>query len=156
MDISDMTSASLVSTDMISRGLEPEVKNLQNRLEALRKPEQAASAESTEFPDNKKKKIAKDFESVLLVRLFKQMKETVGDWGFEEDGASKQIQGMFWMFLARDVADKGGFGLWKDIYKFIDKGNMPSATGADSFSGDNADSGTDGFSETDSLKDVRL
>ena len=26
---------------------------------------------------------------------------------------------MFWLYLARDVADKGGVGLWKDIYQQI-------------------------------------
>jgi Rod binding domain-containing protein len=67
----------------------------------------------------RKKKIAKDFESVLLMRLLDEMKNTIGDWGFEQDGASKQVQGMFWMCLARDIAGKGGLGMWKDIYKFM-------------------------------------
>ncbi len=47
------------------------------------------------------------------------MKNTIGDWGFDKDGASKQIQGIFWLYLARDIANNGGFGLWKDIYKFL-------------------------------------
>jgi len=43
--------------------------------------------------------------------------ELAGRWGLEEDGASRQIQGLFWYYLAQDVADKGGFGLWRDIYR---------------------------------------
>jgi len=61
-------------------------------------------------------KFAKDFESILIERLLHEMKNTIGNWGMEQDGAARQIQGLFWLNLARDVADKGGLGLWKDIY----------------------------------------
>jgi Rod binding domain-containing protein len=68
--------------------------------------------------DEQKKQLAKDFESVLLTQLFNQVQESIGNVGFdEEDGTSTQVQGLFWSFLARDVADKGGFGLWQDIYQ---------------------------------------
>ena len=67
----------------------------------------------------KKKQYAKDFESVLINKLLDEMKKTIGDWGGEKDGASKQIQGIFWLYLARDIADNGGFGMWKDIYRFM-------------------------------------
>lgn len=68
--------------------------------------------------DNKKKmKVAKDFESILLGQLMNQMKETIGESGLLEDGSSKQIQDMFWTFLSEDVADKGGLGLWENVYK---------------------------------------
>ncbi len=67
--------------------------------------------------DEQKKQIAKDFESVLLTKLFDQVQESLGRWDLEEDGAAPQVQGLFWFYLARDVADKGGLGLWKDIYQ---------------------------------------
>jgi len=67
----------------------------------------------------KKKQLAKDFESVFINKLLDEMKKTIGDWGNEKDGASKQIQGIFWLYLARDIADNGGFGMWKDIYRFM-------------------------------------
>lgn len=73
--------------------------------------------------EEQKKQIAKDFESVLLTKLFEQVKESVGHAGLddeEEDGASEQIHGLFWLYLAQDVADKGGFGLWKEIYQHFD------------------------------------
>ena len=64
----------------------------------------------------KKIQVAKDFESLLLNSLLSQMKDTIGNWGFEKDGASEQVNGIFWLYLARDIADKGGLGLWKNIY----------------------------------------
>ena len=57
------------------------------------------------------------------------MKNTVGEWGFESDGASKQLQGMFWLYLAKDVADKGGFGLWKEIYDHLTADDQANVTG---------------------------
>jgi Rod binding domain-containing protein len=64
----------------------------------------------------RKKKIAKDFEGVLLNKVMDEMKESIPDSGLLEDETSKQTQGLFWMYLAQDVAAKGGFGLWKQIY----------------------------------------
>ena len=69
--------------------------------------------------EEKKKQVAKDFESVLLTKLLDEMKNSIVDWGLEKDAASKQIQGIFWLYLARDVANNGGLGLWKDIYQFL-------------------------------------
>lgn len=69
--------------------------------------------------DEKKRQIARDFEAVLLTRLMDQMKDTITDWGFEKEGSSGQIQGIFWSYLAQDVANNGGMGLWKDIYEFM-------------------------------------
>ncbi len=78
--------------------------------------------------EEKKKQIAKDFESVLIGKLLDEMKNTIGDWGFEKDGASKQVQGIFWLYLAQDIANNGGFGLWKDIYKFLTNADQTSTT----------------------------
>jgi len=69
--------------------------------------------------DEQKKQIAKDFESVLLTKLFDQVQQSIGRWDLEEDGTSSQVQGLFWLYLARDVADKGGVGLWQDIYQHL-------------------------------------
>ena len=65
--------------------------------------------------DQKKVQAAKDFESVLISNMLDQ--NTVGSWGGEKDAASSQVDGIFWMHLAREISDQGGFGLWKDIYK---------------------------------------
>jgi Rod binding domain-containing protein len=69
--------------------------------------------------DERKKQIAKDFESVLLTKVLDEMKNTIGNWGSEEDqdGASEQVKGLFWMYLGNNISNNGGVGLWKDIYK---------------------------------------
>jgi Rod binding domain-containing protein len=81
-----------------------------------------------ELSEAKKEQAAKDFESVLLTKLLDVMKDTIGDWGFDEDGASEQIQGLFWLYLARDIADQGGLGLWKDVYGSLSDTNQANAT----------------------------
>jgi len=73
--------------------------------------------------DEQKQQVARDFESLLITKLFEQVQASTGSWGLEEeDGASQQVQGLFWLFLARDVADKGGFGLWQEIYGQLQQG----------------------------------
>jgi Rod binding domain-containing protein len=74
---------------------------------------------SVDRTDQKKQQVAKDFESVLLTRLFEQVQKTIGSLDPEEEGTSQQVQGLFWLYLARDAADKGGLGLWKDIYQHL-------------------------------------
>ena len=74
--------------------------------------------------EEKSRQIARDFESILLNKMLDQMKNTIGDWGFEKDGPSNQVQGIFWLYLARDIANNGGIGLWKDIYQFLTSSNQ--------------------------------
>jgi Rod binding domain-containing protein len=78
--------------------------------------------------DEKKKQVAKDFESVLLDKLINEMKNSIVDWGLEKDAGSKQTQGIFWLYLARDIANNGGLGLWKDIYQFLSRSEQTSTT----------------------------
>jgi Rod binding domain-containing protein len=79
--------------------------------------------------EEKKKQIARDFESVLINKMLDEMKNTIGDWGFEKDGPSNQVQGIFWMYLARDIANNGGIGLWKDIDKFLTNADSSNTAG---------------------------
>jgi hypothetical protein len=75
---------------------------------------------SAQQRDEQEKQIGKDFESVLLTKVFEQVQASIQDSGFdEEDGGAQQVRGLFWFYLAQDFADKGGFGLWKDIYQHI-------------------------------------
>lgn len=60
---------------------------------------------------------AKDFESVLLGKLVDEMKNTIPEGGLFDTGISKQIGDLFWHYLAKDLGEKGGLGLWKEIYK---------------------------------------
>lgn len=83
-----------------------------------------------DMSDLKKKELAKDFESILLTRLFSEVKASISASSFDEDSGSDQIHGMFWSFLAEDVADKGGFGLWQDLYQQFKEMDGTDATGA--------------------------
>ena len=109
-----MDSAKLILTDPVS----PPVP-----LENLHK------SDFNNIPEEKKKQIAKDFESVLLNKMLDEMKNSIGDWGFEKDGPSNQVQGIFWMFLARDIANNGGIGLWKDIHQFLTNADQANTAG---------------------------
>lgn len=61
----------------------------------------------------------KDFESVFITKLLDAMETTIGDWGLEKDSTSKQVRGIFSMYLGRYLGSSGGFGMWKDIYKSL-------------------------------------
>lgn len=77
------------------------------------------SARADKVADERCKQAAKDFESVLIAQILEQMKDTIPDSGLLQDASSKQMEGMFWLYLARDIANKGGFGLWKNIYEAL-------------------------------------
>ena len=62
---------------------------------------------------------AKAFEAVFINKLLEAMRDTIGEWGLEKDGVSKQIHGMFSLYLAQHIADNGGFGLWREIYRSL-------------------------------------
>lgn len=81
------------------------------------------------FTEEQKKQIARDFESLLINELLEEMKNTIGGWGFEKDGTSEQVYGLFWLYLARDVANNGGIGLWKDIYQTLTGNEQTNSTG---------------------------
>jgi Rod binding domain-containing protein len=76
----------------------------------------------------KKEQAAKDFESVLLGKLLDEMKNSIGNWGFEKNATSKQIEGIFWLYLARHLSDNGGLGLWKDIYQTLNNPDQANKT----------------------------
>jgi len=120
-----MDSARLILTEPV---LPPTPLDNLNVISLGRKIAKSEPSESDAYSQEKKKQIAKDFESVLLHKLLEEMKNTIGDWGFDKDGASKQVQGIFWLHLARDIANKGGFGLWKDVYEFLARAEKENTT----------------------------
>ena len=63
---------------------------------------------------------AKSFESVFLHKLMEEMSRTIPDSGFLTSGISKQVQGIFWLYLSQDVAAKGGIWLWKNIQQSME------------------------------------
>lgn len=72
--------------------------------------------------DQKSVKVAKDFEALFIKRVLSEMKNTVDESGFDEDAAGSQIRSLFYSYLAEDVANKGGFGLWKDVQALMNNG----------------------------------
>ncbi len=78
-------------------------------------------------PEKQKAEAAKEFESVLLTQLLNEMKNTIGQWGSEKDGAAQQVDSMFWSYLGQDMGQQGGLGLWKQIAHDL-SGNGPSAS----------------------------
>ncbi|NLW86985.1 MAG: hypothetical protein GXY38_08945 [Planctomycetes bacterium] len=66
--------------------------------------------------DAKLRKAARDFEALLLHRLMQEMSNTVDHDSLLSGPMTQQVQGIFWLHLAQDMADKGGMGLWKEIY----------------------------------------
>jgi len=111
-----MDSTKLILTEPV---LPPTPLDNSNLISLCRKIPEWEPSKIDGYSQERKKQIAKDFESVLLHKLLEEMKNTIGDWGFDKDGVSKQVQGIFWLHLARDIANKGGFGLWKDVYEFL-------------------------------------
>jgi len=69
--------------------------------------------------DQAAKRVAHDFESILMTKLVDAMSQTVSDSGLFDDSITKQIKGMFWSFLAQDVGERGGMGMWQEIYRQI-------------------------------------
>ena len=95
----------------------------------FKKIEKWQHGKTDEVPGEEKEQIAKDFESVLLQKLFDEVKNTIGDWGFDKDAVCEQVQGIFWLYLARDIANNGGFGMWKDIYQFLTTSDRTNTAG---------------------------
>jgi Rod binding domain-containing protein len=79
---------------------------------------------SIDYDEEKKKKVAQDFESIFIHQLLETMKATIPEEE-SEDVAAGQVKSMYWSFMADAISDQGGLGLWKDIYK-----SMPSNTDA--------------------------
>ena len=75
------------------------------------------AAENIDRERLKREEIAKDFESVFISHMLGEMKKGIGEWGFEKDGASQQMQDLFWTFMGQEVGRQGGIGMWKDIYR---------------------------------------
>ncbi len=79
-----------------------------------------------EFSDEKKAQTAKDFESVLIGKLLDQVKQTTGQMGLDEDSSGRAIRDLFWLYLGRHISSNGGFGMWKDIYRWINNSQTNS------------------------------
>jgi Rod binding domain-containing protein len=97
--------------DNLDLGLKPVAgASLATPLDLTRAAKAAQSGQGAEI-----EKAARDFESVLLHRLFEEMRRTIPESGLLESRVNEQVQGMFWMYMAQEVAAKGGIGLAKEL-----------------------------------------
>lgn len=94
------------------------MNSINTNLTNLITPESNIPAKDSE--QAQKEQFARDFESVLIGKLLDEMKNTIGQWGYEQDGAAEQVQGLFWMNLSRELGQQGGLGMWKDIYQSLE------------------------------------
>ena len=69
--------------------------------------------------DEAARQVARDFESILMTKLVEAMSQTIPDSGLFDDGITKQVKSMFWSFLGQDVGERGGMGVWQEIYEQI-------------------------------------
>ena len=81
---------------------------------------------NVDIEDMHRRKVARDFESIFIHQIIDKMKETIPESDLA-DSSSQQIQSMYWSFLGDAIADKGGFGLWKQIYEQMPKSSQAAA-----------------------------
>jgi Rod binding domain-containing protein len=79
-----------------------------------------------DIEDMHRRKVARDFESIFIRQIIDRMKETIPESDLA-DSSSEQIQSMYWSFLGDAIAEKGGFGLWKQIYEQMPKSSQAAA-----------------------------
>ena len=97
--------------------------------EAAPMPDLLKRADKTDSSSQDKKiKAVKDFESVFITKLLEVMENAIGDWGLEKDATSKQVRGIFSMYLGRHLGQSGGFGIWKDVYESLRNSDDPGKT----------------------------
>jgi Rod binding domain-containing protein len=64
------------------------------------------------------KAAAKNFEGIFIKQIIKQMQETIENASFDpDDNANQQVHGMYCTFLGDMLSQRGGFGLWENIYE---------------------------------------
>lgn len=69
--------------------------------------------------EKSKKEFARNYESLVLDKLFSSIQTSMTEGGFCEDAGASQINDMFWMFMSQAITQKGGTGLADQIYKSI-------------------------------------
>ena len=96
-------------------------------------PQKLNNAENPEnLSQQRKKELAKEFESVLMEKLMTQMKKTTGCLSEKDSAADEQIKDLFWSQPGKGLSDQGGLGLWKDVYQFLSEtGTSDNAASVD-------------------------
>jgi len=92
--------------------------------DALAGPDALASAAMKRLPGagpaGRGLKAARDFEGILLHRVMEAMRRTVPDGGLLSSPETRQMESLFWMVLAEEVARQGGLGLGEEMARKLD------------------------------------
>ncbi len=99
-------SITSISTVPATIGADP---MLQARFRALKSTDNATPEQL--------KKVAQDFEGVLIEKLMQEMKKTIPESEMFSGAGMEQIQDMFWSFLSEEVSQNGGIGLAQGLYR---------------------------------------
>ncbi len=65
-------------------------------------------------------KVAKDFESMFVSIVLKEMRQTLGPGSLFGDDTADINGGLFDMFMGKHLVDAGGFGVAKMMEKALD------------------------------------
>jgi peptidoglycan hydrolase FlgJ len=67
-------------------------------------------------------KVAKDFESMFVSIVLKEMRQTLGSGSLFGDDSADINGGLFDMFMGKHIVDAGGFGVAKMMEKHLSAG----------------------------------
>jgi len=81
--------------------------------------------------DPRAQQAAKDFESILVHQLLESMRKTIPNGGLFQSATGRQVEGIFWYYLAGAVARRGGLGLWREVYRQFAADVQDHRTGGD-------------------------
>src|SRR5690606_15300334 len=88
---------------------------LQKRMEAL----------NSHKEDERVKKACKEFESIFLSMMFKEMKTTIPDSGLIEKSTGREIfEDMHIEELSKEIANEDGFGIAEMLYQQFKNGHI--------------------------------
>lgn len=86
--------------------------------------------DSSAFNPQEEAKVMKQFESVMLSMVLKQMRQTGSEEGMFPGDKSDTLGGMFDTYLGEHLAEAGGLGLMESLGGQLNSGNA-SLTSAD-------------------------
>ena len=95
--------------------------DLQQSAHAKRMINKIDTSANTTMSVERLKGLAKDFESVFLDTIMKEMDKTVIESEMFNSSGMQQAKGIFRHFFSQELADQGGLGLWKDLYRDFSK-----------------------------------
>lgn len=104
-------------------------KNLETRLGQVKKSAERSANVKNDREDAALMKACKEFESIFLSIMYKEMKKTVGDGGLvEKSNGTRIFEDMYTEELSKLTASHSGMGIAKMLYdqfKFSQRNAVP-------------------------------